>query len=32
MDILNSVFGARGKKKGDKKKVQAVGMYINCLY
>ena len=40
MDILNSIFGAdqdtsnktRGKTKGDKKKVQAAGMYINCLF
>ena len=40
MNILNSVFGAdqdtsnktREKTKGDKKKVQAAGMYINCLF
>ena len=40
MDILNSIFGAdqdtsnktRGKTKGDKKKVKAAGMYINCLF
>ena len=40
MNILNSVFGAeqdtsnktREKTKGAKKKVQAAGMYINCLF
>ena len=40
MNILNSVFGAdqdtsnktREKTKGDKKKVQAAGMYINYLF
>ena len=39
-DYLNSVFAAdqdtsnktREKTKGDKKKVQAAGMYINCLF
>ena len=40
MNILNSVFDAdqdtsnktREKTKGEKKKVQAAGMYINCLF
>ena len=39
-EYLNSVFAAdqdtsnktREKTKGDKKKVQAAGMYINCLF
>ena len=39
-DYLNSVVAAdqdtsnktREKTKGDKKKVQAAGMYINCLF
>ena len=39
MDMLNSIFGAdqdtsknEEKTKGDKKKDQAAGMYINCLF
>ena len=40
MNMLNSVFVAdqdtlnktREKTKGEKKKVQAAGMFINCLF
>ena len=38
MNMLNSVSGAdqntsnEGKTKGDKKKDEAAGMYINCLF